>query len=100
MQQLLQQELDEREALLDKRDKEVNRLLREVQQYEKKHDDGRPSTASIRIPEKIESRKDPSVPELTSLLDGIQRIDVGDAGTDPREERQAVAEAHFGVLCN
>ena len=88
-----QQELDEREALLDKRDKEVNRLLREVQAYEKKHDDGRPSTASIRIPEKIESRKDPSVPELTSLLSGIQRIDVGDAGTDPREERQAVAEA-------
>ena len=88
-----QQDLDEREALLDKRDKEVNKLLREVQAYEKKHDDGRPSTASIRIPEKIASRKDPSVPELTSLLSGIQRIDVGDAGTDPREERQAVAEA-------
>ena len=89
-----QQELDEREALLDKRDKEVNRLLREVQAYEKEHQgDGRPSTASIRIPEKIESRKDPSVPELTSLLSGIQRIDVGDAGTDPREEREAVAEA-------
>ena len=87
--------LDAREAKADMRDTELNILLKEVQSFEKAHQDPkRPSTAQIRETTKVAPlSKYAFVPDMTSVLHSVRRLDAGDAGTDPREEARAVAAA-------
>jgi len=85
--------LDAREAKADARDTELKQLLKEVQSFEKAHQDPkRPSTAQIRETTKVAPpSKYAFVPDMTSVLHSVRRLDAGDAGTDPREEARAVA---------